>query len=112
MRLFRVGEAGVERRGHDAEVGEVKLGARFRLQRDDVAGPNAYSTQAHRGPLHSVAKFGPGVSAIPAAAYRLLQGGLFRVEGRSLFEHAVNGPCGHDVILTCTGLNPTRVRPV
>ena len=110
VRLFRVGEAGVERRGdgsggHDAEVGEVELGARFRLQRDHVAGLNTDSTKAHRGPLHAVANFGPSVGAVLAAAYRLLQGGLVRVEGRSLFEHGVNGPRGHDVILTCAGLN-------
>src|SRR3979490_2177135 len=99
MRLFRIREAGIERRGygsggHDAEVGEVELRTRFRLQRDDVAGLNTDSTKPYSGPLHSVPKFGPGVSAICAAAYRLLQGGPFRVEGRSLFEHAVNGPRG------------------
>ena len=110
VRLFRVGEAGVERGGdgsggHDAEVGEVELGARFRLQRDHVAGFDADSTKAHGGPLHAVAHFGPGVGAVLAAADGLLQGGLVRVEGRGLFEHGVNGPRGHDVILTCSRLN-------
>ncbi len=110
MRLFRVREAGVQRSGdgsgrHHAEIGEVELSARFRLQRDHVADFDADSTKAHGGPLHAVAKFGPRVGAIFAAAKGLMQRGLLAVGSRSLFQHGVNGPRGHDVILTCAGLN-------
>jgi hypothetical protein len=35
----------------------------------------------------------------------LVQRGLGGVASRGLFEHGVNGPRGHDVILTCSRLN-------
>ncbi len=117
MRLFGVRKAGIERGGdassrHHAEIGEVKLGARLRLQRNHVADFNADSTQAHGGPLHAVANFGPGIGAILAASDWLFQRGLLAVDGRGLFEHGIDGPRGHDVILTCAGLNLVGLRLV
>src|SRR5665213_3698915 len=97
MRLLRVRKAGVKRGGdasgrHHAEIGEVELGARLGLQRHHVADFNTESTQAHRGPLHTIANFSPRVRAIFSASDWLLQRRLLAMDSRSLFEHRVNGP--------------------
>ena len=67
------GKTGVERGGdgsggHHAQIGEVKFGAGFRLQRDDIAFFHPDGMEAHGGPPHDVAHFSPGVGPVFTAA--------------------------------------------
>jgi hypothetical protein len=89
--LIRQRIAGIESRGdgtvgHDAEVGQIELGAGFRMQGDDIAFADSQTPQAASDLPNSLVVLGPTVGFVFTLADRLMQSRRVAVRSGGVFE--------------------------
>ena len=106
--LIRIRQAGVQRRRdrtrcHHADIGEIELRARLRLQRDHAALGHAQFAHADGNLLYRVAIFAPRPGTIFSSTERLVQRRFLRVLRGCFFKHRVNGPGLHPHNATMLG---------